>query len=214
MFSDVLKSLSGTELKTFIQEVLFYQITSIHSILPPKGKLYLKEKYEIIPLSENGKETASGVVFDSDFLSSSVTLSDDNRKIKKHGASNFDCAALGTQCQEYTIRLISDCSYLMMGFARSISVNSSNYATNGYYLYAGTGGLYSMGGISNVPYSTPSLYTNGTIVKVKLEDGNISYTVNGKDYGVAFKNVNDYLDLYPAFDLYHQNCEFEFCDDQ
>ncbi len=48
------------------------------------------------------------------------------------------------------------------------------------------------------------------MIGVKLSNnGELSYSIDGKDKGVAFRGLpND--DMYPAFDLCDPNCEFEF----
>jgi hypothetical protein len=99
----------------------------------------------------------------------------------------------------------------MVGFA---TVNfkkdggNSDSKRGGYYLYIYSGALYSkQGGVSNKSYHVPC-YTNGTIIEGILENNTIRYAVNGSVLPVAYENVTG--DLLPAFDLYKDQCEFEF----
>ncbi len=63
-----------------------------------------------------------------------------------------------------------------------------------------------------IPFLRQPCNTAGTVIGVKLNNGELSYSVNGVDMGVAFRGLpceDDDDDIYPAFELFGQDCEFE-----
>ncbi len=155
--------------------------------------------------------------FDPQYCGTRATLSNDNKRIKKDQSGKFDwnCSAMGTApCKEFSVRLVNNCQSLMVGVApktsSSFKKEGKNFRTCGWYLYCSTGGLYSQNDDNNKQYLGQACNQNGTVIGVKLSDsGDLSYSVNGEDKGVAFPGLpND--DLYPAFDLATHGCEFEF----
>lgn len=85
--------------------------------------------------------------------------------------------------------------------------------TCGYYLYCLYGSKYSGNGDVNRSYAK-QCYTNGTIIKGIYKDGKISFEINGENKGVAYDLTNKHEEeLFPAFDIYTQNCGFEFIDE-
>jgi len=149
------------------------------------------------------------LTFQSAFCGSKATLSDSNRRIKKDSTTSWDCGALGTKYNHFSIRLLSNCTNLMVGMApQGIKKEGNNYASCGWYLYCATGGLYSQSGDSNKAYAQKCC-DNGTVIDVSLNDGCLSFSINGVDKGVAYMNLPD--NLFPAFDIHNAQCEFEFC---
>jgi len=143
------------------------------------------------------------------FCGSKAVLSNSNRRLKRGASEGWDCGALGTQCDHFSIRLLDKCDNLMVGMAsENIRKEGSNYTTCGWYLYCATGGLYSQSGDGNRTYAQ-KCSANGTVIDISLKDGCLSFSVNGVDKGVAFRDLPD--DLFPAFNIHDAQCEFEFC---
>lgn len=99
------------ELKDFIEEVNFYQLESIFGLLPYTGKRILKTEFNI-------QFAHKLVTFNSDYCNMSTSqLSNQNKRIIKTGQTAWNCTALSTECEEFTIRLLQSCQELMVGFA-------------------------------------------------------------------------------------------------
>jgi hypothetical protein len=151
------------------------------------------------------------VEFDPEYVSTKVQLSNDNSTLKKIAGTAYDCAALGTQTDRYKIKLGASCTHLMVGFAtRNLQLEGQNYDSCGYYLYCNDGLLYGQDGKSGSTYSSAA-YTPGTTIEAVYEDGYIGFIVNGQDCGPkAFCPLDE--ELYPAFGVHCNGCEFEFVD--
>lgn len=109
-----------------------------------------------------------------------------------------------TKANKYKIKIISGATWLMIGFKTPQQRQSSNLSSydysSGYYMYGG-GGLYGSPGQAT-GYSCPSVYGNGNIIGVTFDPvkKTISYSFNGKDYGVAYSNVNE-KELIPVINI-------------
>ena len=199
-----LSDLSESELKDFIEEVVYYQITPIYEILPPKGIRLLRSKYNITLPCVTGIANK----FDSNYCSSNLTLTHNETRVKKTGNNGFNAFVLGEEGNQFKVKLNSQVDYLMIGFApRTVNLNGNN-SKCGYYLFAINGTLYSQNGDLGKSYA--SKISAGSIVECKFENGNISFIVNGVDKGIAFSNIPNEPKLYPAFDVYDNGCDFEF----
>lgn len=162
----------------------------------------------------------SKVIFDSQYCSSTVKISDNGKVCTFLGNDGFNSSILCTYAEEWTIRLNSNSKYLMIGMCnKKMSIKGANYQTNnGYYLYLGTGGLY-CGSFSNLSYAKSftingtDFESKGTVIKMKFDPkkGSLSYTINGTDFGVAFKDLAG-KDLYPAIDFYQSGTILEIID--
>ncbi|EFC35970.1 predicted protein, partial [Naegleria gruberi] len=142
------ENLNGNDLVGFVEEVVYYQITPIYEILPPKGRSLLKSKYGII--LEIDTNSSNTVEFDPQYCSANLVLETPTR-LKKTNTSDLNSNVLGTKSNHFKVKLISNCNSLMIGFApKSINVNETNNNTKcGYYLYTTTGTIYSQNGESN-----------------------------------------------------------------
>jgi len=152
------------------------------------------------------------MLFDPQFIGKSATLSRNNKRIAKNGESGFNCGALGTKCASFSVRLIKNCGKMMIGMApRAINKDGQNYNRCGWYLSSKTGRLHSQtqSGDDGQYFLSPGFYRPGAVVGVSLENGEMSFSVDGQASRVAFRGLNDF-DLYPAFDLGGSVCEFEF----
>lgn len=159
---------------------------------------------------ENEKSGKHMNRFNPDRLGPHASISHDYQRIKRDGTSGYRCTALGMKTNKYSIRILNNCFGLMIGMAPdTIDVRADyNYKKCGWYLDIASGKLYSGDGYFNVPYSPISANTKGCIVSAHLERGNLSFSINGKDLGVAYHNLPG--DLYPAFLLFNYYSEFEF----
>jgi len=163
---------------------------------------------KVVQINPNNK--SNGVSFDPLYTGSRATLSEDKKRIKKSAEDGYNCAALGTKCDSFSIRLIKNCANMMIGMApRTINKDGENFNCCGWYLYCVSGNLYSQSGAFDESYHNKTVNQNGTVIGVSLENGEMSFSVNGQDLGVAFRDLHG-LDLYPAFDISYLDCEFEF----
>ncbi|KAL9642182.1 hypothetical protein ABK040_007185 [Willaertia magna] len=159
-------------------------------------------------------------LFDSNYCGNKGQLLNDNKRFKRGNDGNgWSCGVLGTSdCFRYKIKLLNNCTDLMVGFAlkTTFDKNSINYNRNGggWYLYCNGGTLYS----STVNYSCKayvkkSCNNNGTIIEAIFtpETKSISFIVDGTNYGISYENIHvpDLNELSPAFDTYNGGCEFE-----
>lgn len=125
-------------------------------------------------------------------------------KIDKKKISFSTGTAFMTKANKFKLKIISGATWLMIGFKnanqRQSSTLSSYDYSQGYYMYGG-GGLYGSPGQAT-SYSCPSVYGNGNIIGCVFDPvkKTISYSFNGKDYGVAYSNVNE-KELYPVINI-------------
>lgn len=155
--------------------------------------------------------TQHGVTFDPTYCSTHLMLSHNNKRVLKDAKPETNRSALGTKCNKFSIRLIKNCGGLMVGMApRTINKEGRNWNSCGWYLHCGTGCLFSQDNLRKREYMPKENYAEGTIIEVELSsEGDLSYTVDGEPMGVAYQGLKD-MDLYPAFDMWRDNCEFEF----
>jgi len=168
----------------------------------------VRKSSKLIRNEEDRSTTA--VEFQPNYCGSKATLSNSNRRIRIDSSlKEYNCAALGTKCNHFSIRLLNNCTDLMVGVApQGINKEGYNYSNCGWYLDCRSGGLYSQSGDENKAYAH-KCYDNGTVITATLKDGCLSFSVNGVDKGIAFRGLPD--NLFPAFDIYDSQCEFEFC---
>jgi hypothetical protein len=153
----------------------------------------------------------NGVTFQPQYCGSNAQLSNENKRIKKIGGGGWNCAALGTKCTRYKIRLVNNCHTVMVGFATTaFNKEGNNFcsANGGFYMHLANGTLYCMDRNQSGSSYLTQCNTNGTTIEAMLENNTIRYVVDGTVLPVAFENVTG--DLYPAFDISGHNCEFEF----
>ncbi|KAG2378550.1 hypothetical protein C9374_008189 [Naegleria lovaniensis] len=204
--------LSEKKLMEFVEEVVYYQVTSIYSLLPPKGKRMLKHDFNVVwdnmgPLVD--------IQFDPNYCSSNLQLSNGNKRVKKVGSVGSNAMVIGTDMvEEYSVKLIANChNYVLIGFAprhSNINATSLNYSdTNGYYIATYDGNLYSTSKYDE-KYAQEQV-KDGSMITCILKDNIISFKVNGKEYGKAYdvpSNVSQ--QLYPVILLPNAvGCEFE-----
>ncbi|KAL9654922.1 hypothetical protein ABK040_008712 [Willaertia magna] len=159
-------------------------------------------------------------LFNSNYCGKKGQLLNNNKRFKRNViGKGWDCGVLGSNyCFRYKIKLLNNCTKLMVGFAlkTTFNKNSNNYNRNGggWYLYCNNGLLYSSN-YNGKAYLNKSCNSNGTIIEAIFtpETKNISFIVDGTNYGNAFENINvtnNLNDLCPAFDTCNVGCEFEF----
>ncbi|KAH9257894.1 hypothetical protein BASA81_003913 [Batrachochytrium salamandrivorans] len=96
--------------------------------------------------------------------------------------------AFSPSLQKMKVKLIKG-AQVMIGVApKSILEAGKEYSNCGWYVHALGGCLYSQNGDSNKPFMQN--INNGSLVTVKLDNEfNISFQVNGEDWGVAYPSV-------------------------
>ncbi len=165
---------------------------------------------ELMDMVSSAVEVKSNTIFDPAYCGTKATLSNDYKRIvyRDYG---WHCSAMGTRCTKYSIRLIRNCTYLLVGMAPKplFEREGNNFKTCGWYMYCAEGTLYSQDGEGNNTYIVDqACNANGTVIGVQLENGELSFSLNGVDMGVAFRGLP--VDVFPAFDMYDNGCEFEF----
>ncbi|KAL9655567.1 hypothetical protein ABK040_002234 [Willaertia magna] len=210
-----INEMNDVKLSQFIQDIVYFNITSLYNKIPTRGYKFLKENG--IELKEYGINLLK---FDENYCLVNAQLSCDNTRVKKiNGGNNWNCGVMGsTNCYHYKIKIIQTTSNtnFMMGFAykSKFKPNSSNYSSCGWYLYCNNGTLYSEKGDSGKSYTNQNMKSvNGMIIEAIYDPDKktISFKVNNVDCGIAFIGVENLSnDLSPAFDLNDQGFEFEF----
>ena len=197
--------LDECDLCDFIEEVVYYQITPLYDMLPRTGMHLLQTKYNITCASLIVYSNA----FDMDYCSSRLVVSQFGKRVKKQGRNNWNSCVLGEEGNRFKVKLITlKDGGLMIGFApRTINLKRSN-TDIGYYLNIYIGTLHSKTNECS-PYTNTKI-VQGSVVEGRLDNGNISFHVNGEDMGIAFSNVPLEPKLYPAFDVCMKGTEFEF----
>ncbi len=185
-----LSDLTIKQRNEFLHECQFYQIRSLLDRIQTKQIQFLPE-----------------------FCSRHLSLTDQYKRAKKVSGGNYNnCGLLASQTNEYTILLVNNCKYLMVGFSTKIGfdIHGRNYNRCGYFLYCAYGNLWFKDSKdSGRAYLNQRCDKPGTMITVKWdqETKTISYSINGEDKGLAFEDVFE-DELYPSFDIYDSNCEF------
>lgn len=170
--------------------------------------------YELLDaVKKRALHVVSNHHFDPAYCGTVAVLSHDNKRLKKNSeVNNWTCAAMGaTRCNRYSIKLLNNCSALMVGMAEKSPLfkkEGSTYSVRGWYLYTANGALYSQSGDNGSTVLASPCVENGTVITVELSNGDLRYWINGEDKGVAYRGL--YGDLCPAFDIKNAFCEFEF----
>jgi hypothetical protein len=142
---ETINALKNHEKDILAQDIKFYRIASMFHFFPEMFKEQLEELGISVPVSNSSPQ------FDPSYCSSNIILSQGNSRLKKTVATGWNAGAMGTKCDEYTIKLISNCDDLMVGMApkSNFKTNGNNYTNCGWYLYCCDGSLYSQDGHSN-----------------------------------------------------------------
>jgi hypothetical protein len=200
--SKEIEALNEREMTALEHEVDFYQISSMFHWFPDRFRHELRSMGVLPPKPQ----------FDMDYCSSEVTLLDDRTHLKTnlnrwHGCITED------PCKHYAIRLLKNCPYLTVGMAPKANfetvMNTTGYYSCGWYINTTSGNIYSQDGHSDSQYFNTDCDTEGTVIEVKLENGNLLFIVNGTNLSTACSGLPN--ELYPAFFLYG-DVEFEFID--
>ncbi|KAL9653864.1 hypothetical protein ABK040_012925 [Willaertia magna] len=204
--SKIVEEFTPGQLDDFAQEVAFYQIRSMYKLFNIKVLKRLKK------LGVYLDEINTMPMFDANYCSNNATIIG-NYKVKKHGITGWNCCILATHSEHFQIKLINKCEHLMVGMAtKKVNLNGCNYNSCGWYYQAYRGNLFSQDGQQEAPFFNSPSYKPGTIIEVILKDNTLSFKVNHKDIGVAFRSLPNHDVLFPAFELFDQHCEFEFVD--
>ncbi|KAL9653461.1 hypothetical protein ABK040_002095 [Willaertia magna] len=206
-FEARLRSLMKADLEDLVDDIIYYKINSnIYKYLPTYGIEYLKKQYNI-------NATNNAVTFANNGMN--ATLFENNCKvIKTKGLSAWNCAVTvnNTKCQHYKVKIHSDQGGYI-GFTSSKFYNP-NGQNSGYYLDVYNKLFLSPNENNGVVPSTTTFLTVGTIVEViyNKEAGTISYSFNGGDWIIAFKEVKEEEEIIPCIELHNVGASFELLD--
>ena len=165
----------------------------------------LKSKYDIASFNY-----AEPNKFDSNHCSSNLTIFDNGKRVRKTGDFGWNACVLGSACTTFSMKVNTPQNHIMLGFApKTVNLNGKNHDSCGYYVCAENGALFSQCGDSDKPWAMIK-FNSGSIIECKLENGNISFSVDGVDMGIAYSNIPRSPKLYPAFEVIHNGCELEF----
>ncbi len=138
--------------------------------------------------------------FDSNYCGNVCKLSNNNTRVTK---SNIGWnSVLGTtSVTQFSIRLLTDLnSSLMIGMAprNGFKKDGYNYNSCGWYFNCYDSTLFSQNGDNYKSYGNNEKVKikKDEIITVKLNEGNLSFFINGKDLGIAYNNLQK--NLYPA----------------
>jgi len=149
--------------------------------------------------------------FNPEFCSPLITLSNNNLVAYKNGiTSTWQGTVLGTFCREFTIKVLSNNQDFMIGFAsQDINLDGTlNHGKNGYYLHGSSGTLFAEDGTSSKPYAK-ACYSDGNVITCQWSEvEDISFIINGKNCGIAYKNINK--ELYPCLLCGPCKCQIQF----
>jgi len=153
---------------------------------------------------DGSKPSSNKLIFDKAMCSSNARITYETTTVKYLNPGAWNCGVLGSrQVDRFKIQVINRGTkgYFMIGFAPKIGfqLNDMNHRRYGYYYHGQNGDLYSQAGHQGAPYG--AVLGNGDIIESIYDKGKseISFIVNGKNFGAAFKNVSG--DLFPALDL-------------
>ena len=160
-------------------------------------------------------------------VSDRIKLSNENRKITKvpGGMEMSNTSALGavgfrpnTGVHFFAVKIGANCSRLLIGLADwnlplDGYCNSIKYPCC-YFIHVGNGTLWCPEQkIERRQYTYEAIgSTVGGVLKCILDtnERTISFAWQDTNLGVAFKNVNLARTLYPAFEVFSNNCSAEF----
>ncbi len=98
----------------------------------------------------------------------------------------------------------------MIGFStKKFNPNGTNYMRHGWYLSVCNGVLFSQNDNWGRKYTNPINEDDVVTVIFDLKQSQISYLINQKNLGIAFKNVNE-SELYPAVELFNEGAKITF----
>lgn len=134
------------------------------------------------------------------------TFTSDRTAKKSANGGAWNCGIIGNKAVDrYTVKIDSRASgNIMIGFSAGVTwnPNGSNYASNGWFIYAYNGKLYG-GNLSDAAYS--SEINNGDHITVIREGASIRFEKNNINLGTSsFTNVPNHP-LFPAVDLFDEN---------
>jgi hypothetical protein len=140
--------------------------------------------------------------WDKTFCSAKLRLSDDGLTVTSTGAG----AVLGNLPKDhFAVTILKKKSDdLLVGFAPTLTFPLvGNYEHCGWFLSIGSGCVCHLG--RDIAY-IGSPVAEGSVVEAiyNRERKEISFVVNGHDYGVAFSNIKE-RKLYPAVDMWVAN---------
>lgn len=161
---------------------------------------------------------SSNLTWFSEYCSQELVISK-SKKIIKKGTSGFSNSnALGSipNLPSFKFKLQAKANnFSMVGLApkENFPTVTACYTSCGWYLYCFSGNLYSQDGekgMNQNSYVVPGSIRQNSIIEVLYDQQNktISFSIDGKHKGVAFKNVEG-KELYPAVCVYDKGTTIE-----
>ncbi len=143
--------------------------------------------------------------FDPKYCTCGALTTKANRRVLN--VDSDGCVAVGTKCNEFSIRLIKKCGALSVGMTSNPVVKKDEQSTNEWHVICEQGKLCSCTVDKPIPFGK-GRFSEGTVLGVRVRNGEFHFSVDGVDSGVAFRGLPD--ELYPVFELDDKDCEFEF----
>jgi len=156
-------------------------------------------------------DNENSIKWDPKFTSQYYTF-DKKKKIGTYTyTGNYWAGTLcSTKTKKYSIKLGSQCSYLMFGMAQSSNLNKTtcNYTSGGFYMYPNGNCYYGTGKTNNIIYGSDTQI--GTIygVDYNRKKGDIKFYKNGVFAAIGFSG-NKNLKLCAVVDAYYNNSSYE-----
>eukprot|EP01118_Nematostelium_gracile_P008937 TRINITY_DN2990_c0_g1_i1.p1 TRINITY_DN2990_c0_g1~~TRINITY_DN2990_c0_g1_i1.p1 ORF type:complete len:311 (-),score=61.58 TRINITY_DN2990_c0_g1_i1:29-961(-) len=164
------------------------------------------EYYQIPTPSQLAASSTSPLEWDTQSKGEKILLSNQNRSARKMEDTRSNQIVVGTRAVlSFKVKLSMRVNgRVLVGMApksEKLDLNNGNSTKCGWYLWLYDGCLYSQDGDQfGRKYARP--VAENKIVQVHYNEinGTISFTIDGKDHGVAFSNIPPTI-LYPCVEL-------------
>jgi len=141
-----------------------------------------------------------------------LNLSPDKQRITKSGNDGWNAAALGISLitSSYKVRIINrgGDGNIMIGLApkSGFQPTGQNHDRCGWYIYAYNGTFYGQSNGGARDYG--SAIQNGSEIEVLWNGSSISFSIGGKNLGVAFSGIPQ-QELFPAVNIYDSKASLQ-----
>lgn len=157
--------------------------------------------YQIVQKSE-----VVELQWDSNAKGNGIVISDNGKTIGKNGPQGWNAAVLGTvSVPSYSVKILqrSVRGTIMIGMApNTVQLNGSNFSSCGWYFYVNDGTLHSQVGDSHRAYTTTIQQNSVVTVNHDTQNRTISFSIDGQDRGIAFRNIPTDLVLFPCVNFH------------
>lgn len=148
--------------------------------------------------------SANGLRWSYNQKSDNFIISENGKSIQKTGSALWDAGAIGTSSvSSFSIKITKTSnSYIMIGMAPDNGRANEFKCARGYYLFLGSGGLYSRAGDLNRLYTSTVKQNSIVTVHWSKENKTISFIIDGQDRGIAFEKIPADMILYPSIGIH------------